>query len=117
MVLEWICPCGLRYIIPQLTVLIILLLIIIIDNILVVVIINILLRFGFHFWRVNSDFCANFINQNSPCDIREITPKSYGMGLSPPLPYGKSPQFCDFFALMASLREVIKKKTGMKRSG
>ena len=56
-----------------------------------------------HFWGVNSDFCANFINQNSFCDIRENTPKSYGMGLSPP-PYGKCPQFCDFFVLMASLR-------------
>ena len=32
-----------------------------------------------------SDFCANFINQNSFCDIRENTLKSYGMG------------FCDFF--------------------
>ena len=56
-----------------------------------------------HFWGVNFDFCANFINQNSFCDIRENTPKSYGMGLSPPPPYGKSPQFFDFFALMASL--------------
>ena len=30
-----------------------------------------------HFWGVNSDFCANFINQNSFCDIRENIPKSY----------------------------------------
>ena len=27
---------------------------------------------------LNSYFCANFINQNSFCDIRENTPKSYG---------------------------------------
>ena len=46
--------------------------------------------------------CANFINQNSFYDIWENTPESYGMGLSSP-PYGKSPQFCDFFALRASL--------------
>jgi len=46
-----------------------------------------------HFWGANSDFCANFINQNSFCDMRENTPKSYG----------KSPQFCDFFWGMASL--------------
>ena len=62
-----------------------------------------------HFWGVNSDFCANFINQNSFCDIKENTPKSYGMGLSPP-PYGKSPQFCDFFASMASLTIMIRLK-------
>ena len=36
-----------------------------------------------HFWGVNSYFCANFINQNSFCDIRENTPKSYEMGLNP----------------------------------
>ena len=64
-----------------------------------------------HFGGVNSDFCVNFINQNSFCDIRENTPKSYGMGLSPPLPpYGKIPQFCDFFLGMASLnlgRQVL----------
>ena len=27
-----------------------------------------------HFWGVNFDFCANFINQNSFCDIRENIP-------------------------------------------
>ena len=30
------------------------------------------------------DFVKVIINQNSFCDIRENTPKSYGMGLSPP---------------------------------
>ena len=56
-----------------------------------------------HFCGVNSDFCANFINQNSFCDIRENTPKSYGMGLSPPST-GKLCSFVTFLLRMASLR-------------
>ena len=49
-----------------------------------IVLLNICKILSDHFWGVNFDFCANFINQNSFCDIRENTPKSYGMGLSPP---------------------------------
>ena len=60
-----------------------------------------------HFWGVNSDFCANFINQNSFCDIRENTPKSYGMGLSPPPHTENVRSFVTFFALMASLTKLL----------
>ena len=48
------------------------------------------------FKKKNSNFRANFINQNSFFNIRENPPKSYGMGLSPhpptPPPYGKGTQ-------------------------
>ena len=58
-----------------------------------------------HFWGVNSD-CANFINQNSFYDIRENTPKSYGMGLSPPPHTEKVRSFVTFLRLMASLSHI-----------
>ena len=63
-----------------------------------------------HFWGVNSDFCANFINQNSFCDIRENTPKSYGMGLSPPPHTEKVRSFVTFpFGWTPLLWSTVKK--------
>ena len=56
------------------------------------------------FGGVNYDFCAILIIQNSFCDIRENTPKSYGMRLSnPPSP----PQLYDFFSERPPLGDNI----------
>ena len=63
-----------------------------------------------HFWGVNSYFCANFIIKIASVILGKTPPKATEWGWAPPgppPPYGKSPQFCDFFLGRASLRQIL----------
>ena len=62
-----------------------------------------------HFWGVNSCFVLISSTKIASVILGKTPPKAMEWGWVPPPLYGRSPQFCDFFALMASLITLVSK--------